>query len=129
MTTTTSVCIWPLGEGMRRRGDRDLVAVVCGFHFLRFTSFSWSWQLGIGMGFVGLPHLTWTPHRPSPFRTCQSPLHFTVVLLAQDNSAFSLPVGDYVSVCLPSLSRDRIIIKPEMTVLIGLCSISLAIVM
>jgi len=29
-------------------------------------------------------------------------------------------VGDYVSVCLPSLSRDRIIIKPEMTVLTGI---------
>ena len=45
--------LWPLGEGMRRRGDRDLVAVVCGFLSCALLV-AWLWQLGIGMGFVRL---------------------------------------------------------------------------
>lgn len=108
--------LWPTGEGMRRRQG----PCCCCLWISCALLVAWLWRLGIGMGWGSFassdvdatPAVAFSNLPKSPLLYCSA---------AQDNSSFSadgsLPVGDYVSVCLPCLSRDRII-KPEMTVLI-----------
>lgn len=114
------VLLWPMamGEGMRgRRGPCCCLWISCA---LALALAIGNWH-GDGDG-VPSPHLTSTPHRPSPFRTCQSLLHFTALPL-QDNSSFSADGSLCLSVItlVPSFSKprsDNNKIKPEMTVLI-----------